>query len=61
MPIKDVDGGLVWRGFSPRTITDRLPVEEYVTVPFRFGGSNVRTYLPPVVPSIKATTKRIKK
>jgi len=61
MPVKDVDGGLVWRGYSPRTITDRLPAEEYVSVPFRFGGSNVRSYLPPVMPSIKASPIRKKR
>jgi hypothetical protein len=44
MPVKDADGGLVWGGFSPRTITDRLPKETYASVPFRFGGSNVRAY-----------------
>jgi hypothetical protein len=57
MPVKDIDGGLVYQGFSPRTITDRLPVEKSVSVPFRFGGSNVRSYLPPVMPSIKASRK----
>ncbi len=41
---KDIDGGLVWRGFSPRTITDRLPKDKTATLPFRFGGSNVRLY-----------------
>lgn len=46
MPVKDVDGGLVFQGFSPRTLTDRLPKETYTSVPFRFGGSNVRTYVP---------------
>jgi hypothetical protein len=45
MPVKDVDGGLVFQGFSPRTLTDRLPRETYTSVPFRFGGSNVRTYV----------------
>jgi len=43
---KDVDGGLVWRGFSPRTDTGRLPVDRTVSNPFRFGGSNVRFYFP---------------
>lgn len=43
---KDVDGGLVWRGFSPRTDTGRLPVDRSVSIPFRFGGSNVRFYAP---------------
>jgi len=57
MPVKDVDGGLVYQGFNPRVITDRLPVDKYITVPFRFGGSNVRTYLPPVIQSIKASSR----
>ena len=42
---KDIDGGLVFEGFSPRTQTGRLPVDKYVSVPFLFGGSNVRYYL----------------
>jgi hypothetical protein len=46
MPVPDVDYGLVWRGFSPSTITNRLPKETYASVPFRFGGSNVRMYQP---------------
>lgn len=46
MPVKDVDGGLVFQGFSPRTLTDRLPKETYTSVPFRFGASNVRAYIP---------------
>lgn len=44
MPVKDVDGGLVFGGFSPRTITGRLPRETDCSVPFEFGGSNVRAY-----------------
>lgn len=43
---KDIDGGLVWRGFSPRTDTGRLPVDRTVSKPFLFGGSNVRYYFP---------------
>lgn len=42
---KDIDGGLVYQGFSPKTQTGRLPVDKYVSVPFLFGGSNVRHYL----------------
>jgi len=42
---KDIDGGLVFEGFSPRTQTGRLPVDKYVSVPFLFGGSNIRYYL----------------
>lgn len=44
MPVKDIDGGLNFSGFSPRTITGRLPAETYNSVPFEFGGSNIRAY-----------------
>lgn len=44
MPVKDVDGGLVFGGFSPRTLTGRLPRNTETSVPFEFGGSNVRAY-----------------
>jgi len=43
---KDIDGGLVYQGFSPQTQTGRLPVDKYVSVPFLFGGSNIRYYRP---------------
>jgi hypothetical protein len=45
MPIKDVDGGLPWNGYSPRLFTGQLPAEQYVSVPFYFGGSAVPTGL----------------
>ena len=45
MPVKDVDGGLVWDGYSPRIFTGRLPKEQYVSKPFFFGGSQVPTDL----------------
>jgi hypothetical protein len=41
---KDVDGGLVYQGFSPKTQTGRLPVDKYVSKPFFFGGSNIRQF-----------------
>ena len=41
MPVKDVDGGLVWDGYNPRLFTDKLPKEQYVAKPFYFGGSQV--------------------
>jgi hypothetical protein len=47
MPVPDKDGGMVWNGFSPRTITDRLPKDTTTSVPFRFGGSNVWAYTTP--------------
>lgn len=49
MPVKDVDGGLVFGGFSPRTITGRLPRETECSVPFEFGGSNLRLYSKPEI------------
>jgi hypothetical protein len=58
MPVPDIDGGLVWKGFSPRTETGRLPKDRYVSRPFYFGASNVRNYLPPVnIPSVRNVVK----
>ena len=45
MPVKDVDGGIIWRGYNPRILSERLPKEQYVSKPFYFGGSNVPTDL----------------
>jgi hypothetical protein len=59
MPVPDVDYGLVWQGFSPSTLTHRLPKETYASVPFRFGGSNVRLYEPERV-STAVISKKIK-
>jgi len=46
MPIKDIDGGLVWRGYYPAVIkgAKALPKDTYVSEPFYFGGSNVRLF-----------------
>lgn len=42
MPIKDVDGGLVWQGYSPSLFEHRtLPKEQMASNPFYFGGSQV--------------------
>lgn len=41
MPVKDVDGGLIWKGYNPRLFDDKLPKEQYVSRPFYFGGSQV--------------------
>ena len=41
MPVKDVDGGLVWQNYNPRMFNDRLPKEQYASKPFYFGGSEV--------------------
>ena len=30
MPIKDIDGALIWQGYSPRLFTGKLPAEQYV-------------------------------
>lgn len=45
MPVKDVDGGLVWQGYDPRLFTGKLPQDKYVEKPFYFGGSQVPTDL----------------
>ena len=45
MPVKDVDGGLVWQGYDPRLFSGRLPQDQYVSRPFYFGGSQVPTDL----------------
>lgn len=45
MPIKDIDGGLVWQGYNPRLFNDKLPQEQYVSKPFYFGQSQVPTSL----------------
>lgn len=41
MPVKDVDGGLVWKNYNPRMFGDKLPAEQYVSKPFYFGASQV--------------------
>ena len=70
MPILDVDGGLVWNGYSPRLFTGRLPKEQYASLPFYFGGSNVPTDLglkrneysgSGMCSKCKLTTKQIRK
>lgn len=45
MPLKDIDGGLVWQGYNPHILSGRLPKEQYVAKPFYFGGSNIPTDL----------------
>jgi hypothetical protein len=37
MPVKDVDGGMVWQGYNPATFGYKQPHEK----PFYFGGSQV--------------------
>ncbi len=37
MPVKDVDGGMVWQGYNPATFGYKQPHER----PFYFGGSQV--------------------
>jgi hypothetical protein len=41
MPVKDVDGGLVWNNYNPKMFGDKSPAEQYVSKPFYFGGSQV--------------------
>ncbi len=49
MPVKDVDGGLVWAGYFPAVVSVKgakaLPKDTYSSVPFGFGGSQVKTAL----------------
>lgn len=40
MPVKDVDGGLVWRGYNP----SMFGYKQLQSKPFYFGGSQVPTY-----------------
>ncbi len=47
MPVRDVDAGLVWQGYNPSVLNNKTPKDTYVSVPWRFGGSNVRTYITP--------------
>jgi hypothetical protein len=46
MPIKDIDGGLVWTGYYPAVIkgAKALPKDTYATEPFNFGGANIRSF-----------------
>jgi hypothetical protein len=46
MSIVDLDGGLVFQGYNPRILTDRLPREQ---PPFYFGGSQVPTSIKPII------------
>jgi hypothetical protein len=47
MPIRDIDGGLVFQGYDPAVLkgAKALPKDTYVSVPFYFGGSQVKTFL----------------
>lgn len=45
MPVKDVDGGLVWQQYNPHLFTGKLPQDQYVEKPFFFGASQVPTNL----------------
>ena len=56
MPTKDIDYGMRWNGYNPAVLNGvkAIPKDTYVSVPFRFGGSNVRSY---ITPSQTATKK----
>ena len=54
MPVKDVDGGLVWQGYNPSVLNHTTPKNTYVSKPFFFGGANIRSY---ITPSQLATKK----
>lgn len=45
MPIKDVDGGIIWQGYNPHILSGQMPKEQYISKPFYFGGSNIPTDL----------------
>lgn len=72
MPVYDVDGGLVWRGYDPRLFSKPLPKEQYISKPFYFGGSQVpvfysksmqgtgmmaSTQMPTAIPELKIESK----
>lgn len=44
MPVKDVDGGIIWQGYNPATFGYKQPQEK----PFYFGGSQVPIGIDPV-------------
>ena len=43
-PVKDVDGYTIWQGFNPSVLNHTTPKDTYTSVPFYFGGSNIRSY-----------------
>lgn len=52
MPVKDVDGGLVWNNYNYHIATGKLPKDQYASLPFYFGGSQV--------PVVKQAEQRMK-
>jgi hypothetical protein len=53
MPVFDVDGGLTFQGYNPSVLNNKTPKDTYSSVPFRFGGSNVRYYIKPNIITTK--------
>lgn len=46
MPIADPDGGMIWQGYNPRILSDKMPKDTQISPqPFYFGGSQVPTTL----------------
>lgn len=56
MPVKDIDGGLSFQGYNPAVLkgVKAIPKETYNSVPFYFGGANIRSY---IIPSQLSTKK----
>jgi hypothetical protein len=46
-PIYDIDGGYFFQGYNPSVLNHTTPKDTYVSVPWRFGGSNIRSYISP--------------
>ena len=65
MPCYDIDGGLVWNYYRPAVFggVKALPKETYVSVPFRFGGSNInqKPYSHPNYSARRATIRMARK
>jgi hypothetical protein len=45
-PILDIDGGYSFQGYNPAVLNGvkAIPKDTYTSVPFYFGGSNIRSY-----------------
>jgi hypothetical protein len=55
MPTKDIDGGLTFQGYNPAILkgVKAIPKDTYSSVPFYFGGANIRSYIKPNVVATK--------
>jgi hypothetical protein len=65
MPVKDVDGGLVWQGYNP----SMFGYKQFQSKPFYFGGSKVPIEIGmkgsgisiPVIPKRDIRQRQVKK